>query len=108
MFTSRFTPLQVLGDAQVEFIHRYSLRILDEIGLIFRDARAVDILLGAGARRDPANGRIHIPEALSTRASGMWDPANGRIHIPEALVLSSLEKAPRQFEFHGRNPAKTV
>src|SRR5438093_6562959 len=87
MFTSRFTPLQVLADAQVEFIHRYSLRILDEIGLIFRDARAVDILLRAGARRDPANGRIHIPEAL---------------------VLSSLEKAPRQFEFHGRNPAKTV
>jgi len=87
MFTSRFPPLRVLGDAQVEFIHRYSLRILAEIGLVFRDPRAVEILLAAGARQDSTTGRIHIPETL---------------------VRSSLERAPRQFEFHGRNPAKTV
>ena len=87
MFTSAFAPYKVLSEPQVETIDRYSLRILAEIGLVFRDPRAVEILVRAGARQDPATGRIHIPEAL---------------------VRSAVEKAPHEFRFHGRNPARTV
>src|SRR5213594_2243480 len=87
MFSSVYAPLKVLGDSQVEFIHRYSVRILEEIGLIFRDPRAVEILLRAGARQDPSNQRIYISEEL---------------------VRSSVAKSPREFIFHGRNPKKSV
>jgi trimethylamine---corrinoid protein Co-methyltransferase len=73
MFSRVFGPFNVLTESQVEFIHRYSIRILEEIGLIFRDPRAVEILLRAGARQDPINQRIYISEEL---------------------VRSSLERAP--------------
>lgn len=87
MFSRVFGPFNVLTESQVEFIHRYSIRILVEIGLIFRDPRAVEILLRAGARQDPINQRIYISEEL---------------------VRSSLERAPGEFIFHGRNPEKSV
>lgn len=87
MYRSSYSPLRILNDEQVTFIDRYSIRILEEIGLVFRDSRAVDILLRAGARQDPSTQRIYIPEAL---------------------VRSSLQMAPKEFVFHGRNAAKTV
>ena len=87
MFSRAYEPLKVLSDPQVEFIHRYSMRILQEIGLVFRDPRAVEILLRAGATQNSVNQRIHISEEL---------------------LRSSLERAPSEFIFHGRNPEKSV
>ena len=87
MFRRAYQPLKVLSESQVEFIHRYSMRILQEIGIVFRDPRAVEILLRAGAKQDPVNQRIYISEEL---------------------LRSSLEKAPHEFTFHGRNPEKSV
>ena len=87
MFTRAYQPLKVLSESQIEFIHRYSMRILQEIGIVFRDPRAVEILVRAGAKQDPVNQRIYISEEL---------------------LRSSLEQAPREFTFHGRNPKKSV
>src|SRR5262249_42873357 len=68
MFTSTYKPLEVLTAEQVAFIDRYSMRILEEIGLVFREPRAVEVLVRAGARHDERSGRIRIPEALVREA----------------------------------------
>ena len=82
----RETPLyEILSDEGVELIHDASMRILEEVGIDFRDVEAVDIWQKAGA-----------------------DVSDARVRIDRTLLMSLIERAPRSFELHGRNPGCTV
>ena len=82
----RETPLyEILNDEGVELIHDASMRILEEVGIDFRDAEALDIWQEAGA-----------------------DVSGARVRIDRALLMSLIDQAPREFELHGRNPECSV
>ena len=71
-----------LSEAEREQVHRDSLKILAEVGVMFRSAAARRILTRHGARAD---GEI--------------------VRIPAELVQQALQTAPRSFTLGARNPA---
>jgi trimethylamine--corrinoid protein Co-methyltransferase len=77
--------LEQLDPAQVEDIHRASLRILDETGLAIVQPDAVRTLADAGARVD-----------------------GGRVRLSPDLVERLVGRAPRRFTLLGRTPARSV
>lgn len=87
MITNSYQKLRVLSSAQADLIHEYSLRILNEIGVVFREPRAIDALDRAGANVD----RI-----------------SNRVRIPPRLIKDALEKCPERFTLHGRDPDRSV
>lgn len=76
--------LAYLSESEREQIHRDSLKILAEVGVMFRSAKARQILRNHGARVD--------------------DPSQ-IARIPAALVDQALATAPKQFTLAARNPA---
>lgn len=80
-----FPPLEMLAPEQVEQLHTASLRILEDIGLDFLDAEALDIWEKAGAKVDHA-------------AQHVW--------LERGLILESIAKAPRSFNWLARNPER--
>jgi trimethylamine--corrinoid protein Co-methyltransferase len=80
-------PVQMLSEDQVEQLHQASMRILEEIGIKFMDAEAVDIWAQAGAAVD-----------RSTQI----------VKIDRNLLLGLVDKAPSQFTLRARNPEKSV
>lgn len=82
----RRTPLyEVLNDEGLELIHDGSCRILEEIGIDFRDAEALALWKDAGA-----------------------DVQGWRVHIPRELLMSLLAKVPGQFTLTARNAERSV
>jgi len=71
-----------LSESEREQIHRDSLRILAEVGVLFRSATARQILTRQGCQSD---GEI--------------------IRIPAELVRQALQTAPKSFALGARNPA---
>jgi trimethylamine--corrinoid protein Co-methyltransferase len=86
-FIKRNVPLyEPFTDEQLSLIEANADRVLQEIGIDFRDD----------------------PEAL-----GMWKDAGAdvkgdRVRFPKGLVRSLLKTAPREFTQHARNPANSV
>jgi trimethylamine--corrinoid protein Co-methyltransferase len=86
-FIRRNIPLyQPFSDDQLSLIEANADRVLQEIGIDFRED----------------------PEAL-----GMWKAAGAdvkgdRVRFPKGLVRSLLKTAPREFVQHARNPANSV
>jgi trimethylamine--corrinoid protein Co-methyltransferase len=80
-------PVEVLSLEQVERIHAASMRILEEIGLDFWDAEALDVWGKAGARVDRATQHV-------------W--------MDRGLVLEAVAKVPDQFTLAARNPARSI
>ena len=78
-------PINLLGPEGVEKIHAAAMRILSEVGIVFRDARALQHWKEAGARVD-----------------------GERVHIPEALLMELLASVPGEYVYNARNPAHTV
>jgi trimethylamine--corrinoid protein Co-methyltransferase len=68
-----------------ERIHQNALRIAHEVGLVFHDAEARDILASHGARVE-----------------------DKRVYLPPELVMRSLDNAPHSFTLHGADPAKSL
>jgi trimethylamine--corrinoid protein Co-methyltransferase len=82
----RRIPLyEVLNDEGLELIHDGSCRILEEIGIDFRDAEALALWKEAGA-----------------------DVRGARVHIPRELLMSLLAKLPGQFTLTARNAERSV
>lgn len=81
--------LRRLNQQQVELIHRLSLEILEEPGLMVFNQEAVDLLGTAGAKVEPI-------------AEGFAFPA-WRVHISEKLVNRALESAPRRVRLGARD-----
>ena len=56
-FTRRIRPLEVLGEEQVEEIHRATLEVLETTGAVFLDDDALAVLKAGGCRVDEHGGR---------------------------------------------------
>jgi trimethylamine--corrinoid protein Co-methyltransferase len=80
-------PTQMLDSAQVDQLHHASMRILEEIGIRFMDAEALNIWAQAGATVDH-NTQI--------------------VKIDRALLLGLVKQAPSQFTLRARDPHKSV
>ena len=76
-------PVPVLGQDQLETIHRASLKILGDIGIEFMGEQARGLFREAGAEVDDETGRVRIEEEL---------------------VAKALESAPSVFTLTPRNP----
>jgi trimethylamine--corrinoid protein Co-methyltransferase len=74
------SPLSILVDSEVEAIHRATLRILSEIGVVLTYEPARERLAGAGAS---IRGR--------------------HVHLPPDLVERSVALCPRQVSLRGRS-----
>jgi len=80
------TPFYEILDAEdVDRIHDASMRILEETGIDFRDAEALDIWKTAGA-----------------------EISGERVRIDRGLLMGLVNLAPESFTLHGRDPACTV
>ena len=76
---------EVISDDQLEMLHRASIKLLEEVGIDFRDDEAVAMWRDAGA-----------------------DVQGQRVHIPEALVMDLVARAPSRFTVQARDPAKST
>lgn len=85
--SNRWTPLELISPEQIEQLHEASMRILEEMGLDFLDAEALDLWEKAGAKVDHA--RQHV-----------W--------LDRGLVLDLVAKAPTTFTWRARNPARNM
>lgn len=82
-----FAPLEPLSADQLAHLDDASLRILEEIGIDFLDAEALELWRAAGAKVDL--GAQHV-----------W--------IDRGLVRELVGRAPRQFRLRARNPERTL
>ncbi|MCA9973028.1 MAG: trimethylamine methyltransferase family protein [Anaerolineales bacterium] len=80
-------PLTRLDAAAEQKIHDASMRILEDIGLMFMDDEALTMWQQAGARVDRA--RQHV-----------W--------LDRGLVLELVARAPARFTWRARNPARSM
>ena len=79
----RRLPLyEVLTPEQLDRIHDTAMRVLEEIGIDFREDEALAIWAKAGAKVDGA-----------------------RVRIPRELLMGLVAKAPERFTLHARDPA---
>lgn len=82
---NHFAPLEVITPEQIEQLHEASMHILEEIGITFMDAEALDLWEKAGAKVD--HSRQHV-----------W--------FDRGLILDLVAKAPAQFRWRARNPER--
>ncbi len=82
-----FQPMEILSAEQIEQLHAASMTILEEVGLDFLDAEALDLWEKAGARVD--HKQRHV-----------WLDRN--------LVLDLVSQAPSTFTWRARNPERNL
>ena len=63
-FVRNFPPLNILGEEEVENIHRGMLRVLWTTGVRMEHKRALDVLESAGCKVDRDTNRVRYPPAL--------------------------------------------
>ena len=79
----RYRPL---SDTDCRAIYGTALKLLEQLGMGEVPDRLAQLLLAAGAR----------------------DLGNGRIGFPSTLVEDIIDKAPKSFTFHGRDPDRSI
>ncbi len=82
---NHFPPLEVVTPEQVEQLHEASMQILENIGIVFMDAEALDLWAKAGAKVDHAQQLVRFDRGL---------------------ILDLVAKAPSQFTWRARNPER--
>ena len=75
----------LVGDERLDQIHDASMRILEDVGIEFRDETALATWREAGA-----------------------EVSKSRVRVPRQLVEEGLAKAPPRYTFHARNPKRSV
>lgn len=81
----RIPPYEMMGEEGIERIHEASMQILEQLGIDFRDAIALEQWRVAGAELE-----------------------GQRVRIPRELLMSLVAKAPSQYTLNARNPERTV
>lgn len=76
---------EIVPDEAIELVHEESCRILEEIGIEFRDDEAISMWQAAGA-----------------------DVSGTRVRIDRALLMSLVAKVPPEITFNARNPERSV
>jgi trimethylamine--corrinoid protein Co-methyltransferase len=82
---ARTNRLTVISNADMDWIHAASLKILRETGIVFNSAEALSIFKNHGARVD---GKT--------------------VYLPKDMVTRALESAPRSFKWCARNDTRSV
>jgi trimethylamine--corrinoid protein Co-methyltransferase len=82
---SRIPLYDIVPAEAIELIHEESCKILEEVGIEFRDQEAVDLWRSAGTRVD-----------------------GYRVRIDRAQLMELVGKIPSQYTMHARNPERTV
>jgi trimethylamine---corrinoid protein Co-methyltransferase len=78
-------PYDVLAESDVEQIHQTSMKLLENVGVVFPHPEALDIFKGHGVR-----------------VSGQ------RVYPTEMQVMGALKTVPARFTVHARNPRRDV
>jgi len=86
-FKNTLEPLNILPPEAEEQVHRATLKILREHGVIFEDARALDLFRKSGLKVDDAEQRVFFASEF---------------------VEQQIGKAPRRFTIHARQPQNDV
>ncbi|OLD62801.1 MAG: hypothetical protein AUI47_11250 [Acidobacteria bacterium 13_1_40CM_2_68_5] len=86
-FKNTLKPVNILPAEAEELVHRATMKILREHGVVFEDERALDLFRKAGLRVDDAEQRVFF--------------------APE-FVEQQIKKAPDRFTIHARQPANDV
>ena len=82
----RRLPLyEVLTQEQLDRLHDTAMRVVEEIGIEFREDEALAVWAKAGAKVDGA-----------------------RVRIPRELLMALVELAPQHFTLHARDPGKSA
>jgi trimethylamine--corrinoid protein Co-methyltransferase len=76
---------EVLSQHDIDQIHRTSMRLLENVGVAFPYAEALDVFKKHGIKVD-----------------------GDRVFLGEAQVMDAIRTAPRQFTIHARNPERNV
>lgn len=76
---------QAVSDIDIDKIHETSLKIMEDIGIVFMYEPACSILAKGGAKVDGQT-----------------------VHFPRKMVEAALAMVPSSFKLHGRNPSKDV
>jgi trimethylamine--corrinoid protein Co-methyltransferase len=79
------SALRVLSDAEMETIHRKSLEILEQCGILVEDAACRAVLVKAGARAD-ATDRVRLPRQLVEEARATV-PSEFRLYNAHGAAL---------------------
>jgi trimethylamine---corrinoid protein Co-methyltransferase len=82
-----YAPMQMLGEEQVEKLHRTSMRILSELGIRVMGSKVLALFEAAGA---------------------IVDRAESTVRIDESIVSHALATVPSSFSITSRNPEKRV
>ncbi len=77
--------LKMISNADMDWIHDASLKILKETGVVFNSVKALDIFKRHGAKVD-----------------------DKMVYFPENMVTQALENAPQTFKWRARNDARSV
>ncbi|KPK24501.1 MAG: hypothetical protein AMJ70_01740 [Dehalococcoidia bacterium SG8_51_3] len=85
-------PYERLTSEQVELVHRASMQILTDPGLVSFNREAADILHSHGAAVESLAG----------------DRQSWQVQIPEQLVVKALETAPNTVKLGARNPENAL
>lgn len=81
----RHVKLSMLEEQDMQRVHEYSLKLLEENGICIANERAKDIFKKHGFRVE-----------------------GNQIYMTEAQVTEALKTAPHDFVFHGRNPERNL
>lgn len=84
---NRLPPTEILSADEIEHIHQTSLRVLSEVGMVFHDPAARDILARAGCDVDQGSMNVR------------FDPV---------FVEEQLAKAPSSFSVRAPNPERNL
>lgn len=76
---------ELLSTADLEQIHRTSMRLLEQVGIAFPQEEALAVFRQHGARVEA-----------------------GRVYLTEPQVMDRLRDIPEQFTLHARNPQRSV
>ena len=76
---------EILNEEGIELIHDGSMKILEEVGIDFRDEEALAIWKQAGA-----------------------DVEGQRVHIARELLMSLVAKTPDTYTMYARNPERSI
>jgi trimethylamine--corrinoid protein Co-methyltransferase len=82
-----YPAFEVITPEQVEQLHEASMHILENIGIVFMDAEALDLWEQAGAQVDHKTQNVRFDRRL---------------------ILDLVAKAPAQFTWRARNPARDM
>lgn len=85
MWSNRLPRLDVLSEEQVERVHETALTLLEEVGVRFSHAAALELFRGAGLRVE-----------------------SDLVRLDRGFVMEQLALAPASFEVRGRNPEHTI